>query len=87
MGISVASIHQCQHQQSDPDHYGALPVGSYAPNALGLHDTHGNLAEWTLDRYNGRLRGGSLVDPLPYEEGRRVVGSRWELGGFCNTSA
>ncbi len=69
-----------QHQQSDPDHYGALPVGSYAPNALGLHDTHGNLAEWTLDHYNGRLRGGSLVDPLPYEEGGRVVvrGGSWE---------
>lgn len=69
-----------EHQQSDSDHYGALPVGSYAPNALGLHDAHGNLAEWTLDRYNGRLRGGSLVDPLPYEEGRRVAvrGGSWE---------
>lgn len=63
-----------------PDHYGSLPVGSYSPNAYGLHDTHGNVAEWTLDRYNGRLPGGTSVDPRPREEGRRVTvrGGSWE---------
>ena len=62
------------------DHYGSLPAGSYAPNAYGLHDAHGNVAEWTLDRYNGRLRGGSHVDLSPREDGRRVVvrGGSWE---------
>lgn len=69
-----------ERQTNNPDHYGSLPVGSYAPNALGLHDTHGNVAEWTLDRYNGRLPGGSLVDPRPREDGRLVVvrGGSWE---------
>ena len=69
-----------EHQVSDSDHYGTLPVGSYSPNNFGLHDTHGNLAEWTLDRYNGRLDGGSLVDPRPRDKGRRVVvrGGSWE---------
>ncbi|KRP37816.1 MAG: hypothetical protein ABS34_00910 [Opitutaceae bacterium BACL24 MAG-120322-bin51] len=68
------------HQVSDLDHYGTLPVGSYPPNDFGLHDTHGNLAEWTLDRYNGRLDGGLLVDPRPRDKGRRVVvrGGSWE---------
>lgn len=65
---------------SGADHYGTMPVGSYGPNAFGLHDTHGNVAEWTLDMYNGRLNGGSLTDPRPREEGRRIAvrGGSWE---------
>ena len=55
-------------------------MGSYAPNAFGLYDTHGNVSEWTSDAYNSRLPGGRLVDPRPRRGGNRYAlrGGSWE---------
>ncbi|MGZ0708390.1 SUMF1/EgtB/PvdO family nonheme iron enzyme [Coraliomargarita sp. W4R53] len=63
-----------------PVGYGTATVGRYQANAYGLYDVHGNVREWTLDHYNGRLDGDSLVDPRPREGGVRITvrGGGWE---------
>jgi formylglycine-generating enzyme required for sulfatase activity len=54
-------------------------VGSKRPNAWGLHDTLGNVAEWTLDAYGPYPRVEEEKDPTgPATGSTRVVrGGSW----------
>lgn len=58
------------------------PVGSYAPNAFGLHDMTGNVAEWVSDCHHDDYVGAP-TDGSPWLTGpctlRNVRGSGWNL--------
>ena len=67
---------------------GTAPVGSYAPNAWGLYDMHGNVLEWCMDRY-AYYTPSAKVDPYVPEDGNgRVMRSgAWFTDSYVCRSA
>ena len=59
---------------------GTAKVGSFLPNAWGIYDMHGNVAEWCLDWWQGALGTGAQTDPKGPETGtwRAIRGGCWD---------
>jgi formylglycine-generating enzyme required for sulfatase activity len=65
-------------------------VGSYASNAWGLFDMHGNVWEWTADWYADSYGSANAVtDPTGAETGTQRIlrGGSWNNSGFICRSA
>jgi formylglycine-generating enzyme required for sulfatase activity len=58
-----------------------MPVGSFAPNAWGLYDMHGNVWEWTEDEHCPYL-DAPAVDPAPRcgSPFKVIRGGSWYFG-------
>jgi formylglycine-generating enzyme required for sulfatase activity len=64
-----------------------VDVGSFAPNAFGLYDMHGNMWEWCLDSF-ASYSSGPLTDPFVTGGSIRIVrGGAWLVDSWQCLSA
>ncbi|MBK8980520.1 MAG: formylglycine-generating enzyme family protein [Planctomycetes bacterium] len=68
-----------------------VTVGSYAPNAWGLHDMHGNVEEWCLDSCTNdtpNYPSGPVSDPYVSTGSDRILrGGAWAIYPIACRSA
>lgn len=72
------------YSQSCTTDNGTAKVGSYMPNAWGLYDMHGNVAEWVLDWWGG---GANSTDSVEDPKGPVTGPYRRFRGGYSSAQA
>ena len=70
---------------------GVAEIGTFTPNAAGLHDLAGNASEWVHDVYTVEppRAGGAETDPMDAHAGRwhTIKGSSWRSGTLAELRA
>jgi uncharacterized protein (TIGR02996 family) len=82
--------HPCGTRKRGPFPGRPTVVGSYPPNAWGLHDMHGNVWEWCRDRYREDYETLPASDPSCDDaEGRYNLlrGGSWSYHADCCRAA
>jgi formylglycine-generating enzyme required for sulfatase activity len=76
------------HSNSSCNNSSTASVGSYAPNAFGLYDMHGNVFDWCLDS-PAPYTSASVTDPFVTGSPYRVVrGGSWlHDSNFCRSAS
>ncbi|MFM5944335.1 MAG: formylglycine-generating enzyme family protein, partial [Dolichospermum sp.] len=77
---------------TDDDEQGeTTEVGSFPPNAFGLHDMHGNVWEWCLDDWHNNYEGapvdGSAWINRSNDRKVRRGGSWYDFSDFCRSAS
>ena len=66
---------------SDKNRQKTMPVGSFPPNAFGLHDMHGNVTEWVEDCWHNDYAAAAPTDGSAWVtgncDGRVLRGGSW----------
>jgi serine/threonine-protein kinase len=85
---SYAGAVECAHWGEGRAQCGLQPTAAKQPNPLGLHDIHGNAAEWVWDWY-GPYEGTAATDPMGPQTGTQHVvrGGSWQDTAELNRSA
>jgi len=73
---------ECEYREK------SMPVGSFAPNAYGLFDMHGNVSEWCSDWYQDYSSLNQLNPKGPSFGSFKVFrGGSWDAPKICCRSA
>ncbi len=69
----LEGVANCAGCGSQWDGRGPAPAGSFPPNPLGIHDSAGNVLEWTADCYRPSYSAAPLEAEVPPDCGLRVA--------------
>jgi formylglycine-generating enzyme required for sulfatase activity len=74
---SASKEHSDESERKENGEKTTHKVGTKKPNAFGLHDLHGNVAEWVLDHYDAKFYAGFPADKLTLGPVNKPTDRKW----------